>query len=94
MFKKTRQWFMHKTNPLHFFSGIVALLYWYDRAWSGFFGVKRITKKQIVEFITKNRMQRIAGIGFRHFGTSTGLSIGDGNRLVTGSIFDFAYVLA
>jgi len=58
MFKKSRQWFMHRTNPLHFFSGIVALLYWYDRLWSGFFGVKRITKKQIVGFIIRIKRDR------------------------------------
>ena len=58
MLKKIRQWFMHKTNPLHFFSGIVALLYWYDRVWSRFFDVKRITKKQIVESIIKIKRDR------------------------------------
>ena len=55
MFAKVRNWIMHKTNPLHFLCRVITLLDWYEWMWSKFFGVKRITKKQIVESITKAR---------------------------------------
>lgn len=58
MFTKIRNYVMHRTNPLHFFSRAITFLTWYDRLWAWIFREKARTKRQIVSSIVAETKRR------------------------------------